>query len=150
MPPTAGQNLDFLFFFFFYLHYIGDISKVVLKKTLSYNTPTKLNAIMFAKHTLAVMHTFHTAEACYKCARFWHSFLMNNFADFLYSAGKKLKISSSCRWRFELATSATDPLFNQSVMLWLWLPFWWQQDICTSHAKTIWMYNYSPPCVTVE
>ena len=82
------QWLDEILIFFFYPHYNGEISKVVFKKTLSCNTPAKLNTILFAQHTLAVMQVFHAAKACYKCTRFWHSFLTNNFADFLYSAGK--------------------------------------------------------------
>ena len=55
-PPTAGRNLDF-----FYPHYIREINKVVFKKTLSCNTPAKLNTILFAQHTLAVIRAFHTA-----------------------------------------------------------------------------------------
>ena len=54
------QRLDEILIFF-YLHYIGEISKVVFKKTLACNTPAKLNAILFAQHTLAVMRAFHTA-----------------------------------------------------------------------------------------
>ena len=42
---------------FFYPHYIGEISKVVFKKSLLCNTPVKLNAILFAQHTLAVIRT---------------------------------------------------------------------------------------------
>ena len=47
----------------FYPHYIGEIGKVVKKKkkTLSCNTPAKINAILFAQHTLATMRAFHTA-----------------------------------------------------------------------------------------
>ena len=65
---------------------------------------------MFAQHMLVInvqeMRAFHTAYACYKCGRFCQSFLVNNLADFPYSAGKKIK-SSSSRWRrFVTATSA--------------------------------------------
>ena len=56
--------------FFFYPHYTGEISKVVFKKTLSCNTHAKLDAILFAEQTLAIMGAFHTAYLCYKCERF--------------------------------------------------------------------------------
>ena len=78
------------------------------KKLLSRTTPAKLNAILFTQHTLAAMRAFHTAKACYKWAQFWHSFLTDNFADFLYSAGKNNQdfvqslvafwISNICYW----------------------------------------------------
>ena len=58
---------------YFYPHFIEELSKVVFKKTVSCNMPTKLDAIMFAQHTLVInaqeMCTFHTAYACYKRAR---------------------------------------------------------------------------------
>ena len=55
------QRLDEILIFFL-PHYIGEISKVVFKKTtLSCNMPAKLNAFLFAQQTLAVMHVFHTA-----------------------------------------------------------------------------------------
>ena len=58
--------------------------------------PAKLDAIMFAQHMLVInvqeMCGFHTAYACYKCAHFWQCFLVNNSADFLYSAGKKSRV----------------------------------------------------------
>ena len=92
---------------FFYLHYIGEISKVVLKKTLSCNTPTKLNAILFAQHTLAVMCSFHTAfklviNACVSDILFLQTTLLISCIVRV----KIIKISSSHWWRFELATSA--------------------------------------------
>ena len=44
---------------------------------------------------------FCVTYACYKCMGYWQSFLINNFADFQYSAGKNIKIS--CRhWCFFL------------------------------------------------
>ena len=52
------------------------------------------------------MGTFHTAYACYKYAHFWQSFLANNFADFQYSVGQKIKSSSSLCLHFLTATSA--------------------------------------------
>ena len=54
------QQLDKILIFL-YPHYIGEISKVVFKKTLSCNTPAKFNAILFAQHVLAIMRAFHTA-----------------------------------------------------------------------------------------
>ena len=64
------QQLDKIFIFFF-THTTSEISaKLFLKKTLSCNTPAKLNAIMFAQHMLAVMQAFHTVYAYYKCTRF--------------------------------------------------------------------------------
>ena len=90
---------------FFYPHNIREISKVVFKKTLLCNTPAKLYAIPFAQHTLAVMRAFHTAQACYKCVHFWHSFLTTLLVSCIVRV-KTIKISSSRWWRFELATSA--------------------------------------------
>ena len=54
------QRLDEILIFF-YPHYIRQISKVVFRKTLSCNTLAKLNAILFAQHTLSIMPAFHTA-----------------------------------------------------------------------------------------
>ena len=103
-PPTLDEIL-----ICFYPHFIEELSKVVFKKIVLCNTPAKLDAIMFAQHMLVInaqeMRKFHTAYACFKCTRFWQSFLVNNFADLLYSAGNKIK-SSSCRWwHFVTATS---------------------------------------------
>ena len=51
----------------FYPHFIEELSKVVFKKTVSCNTPVKLDAIMFAQQTLVInaqeMRAFHTAYA---------------------------------------------------------------------------------------
>ena len=64
------QRLDKILIYF-YQHFIEELSKVVFKKTVSCNTPVKLDAIMFAQHTLVInvqeVHAFHTAYACYKC-----------------------------------------------------------------------------------
>ena len=65
-----GQRLDEILIYF-YPHFIEELSKVVFKKTVSYNTPLKIDAIMFAQHyTLVInMQEMRTAYACYKCAR---------------------------------------------------------------------------------
>ena len=55
------QRLDEILIFFFTHTTSEKSAKLFSKKLLSCNTPTKLNAILFAQHTLAVMHTFHTA-----------------------------------------------------------------------------------------
>ena len=53
------QRLDEIFIFF--TRTTSEISaKLLFKKTLSCNTPAKLNAILFAQHTFAVMQAFHT------------------------------------------------------------------------------------------
>ena len=74
----------FVFCFCFYLHYIWEISKVFYKKTLSCNTPLKLDAIMCDQHALVII----------ACAGFVQhmpdkSFLVNNFADFPDVQAKK-------------------------------------------------------------
>ena len=55
---------------YFYPHFIEELSKVVFKKTVSCNTPTKLDTIMIAQHTLVInvqeMRAFDTAYPCYK------------------------------------------------------------------------------------
>ena len=38
------------------------------------------------------MGVFHTAHACYKCMCLWQSFRVNNFAEFQYSEGKKIRV----------------------------------------------------------
>ena len=86
------QQLDEILIYF-YPHFIEGLSKAVFKKTVSCNTPTKLDAIIFAQNMLVIkvqeICAFHTAYACYKCACFLQTFLANNFSDFLYIAGKK-------------------------------------------------------------
>ena len=103
------QRLDEILTYF-NPHFIEELSKVVFKKTVSCNTPTKLDTIMFAKHTLVInaqeMRELYTACACYKCPRIWQNFLVNSFADFLYCVGKKINSSSSRWWRFVTTTSA--------------------------------------------
>ena len=103
------RRLDEIFIYF-NGHFIQELNKHVFKKIVSYNMPAKLDAIMFAQHMLVInaqeMGAFHTAQVCYKCARFWHSFRVNSFADFLFSAGKKILSSSSRWWRFVTAKSA--------------------------------------------
>ena len=49
-PETAGRNLDY-----FYSYFMQEISKVVFKKTMSCNTPSKLHSIQSAQHTLACL-----------------------------------------------------------------------------------------------
>ena len=104
------QRLDEILIYI-YQHFTEKLSEVVFKKTMSCNTPAKLDTIMYAQHMLVInaqeMGAFHTAYACYKCVHFWQRFLVNNFADFAYSAGKKIESSSSHWWRFVTATTAT-------------------------------------------
>ena len=93
----------------FFLHYIWEIRKVVYKKTLSCNTPTKCDAIL-CKSACACCnctHGFHTAYV-------WQEFSCKQLCWFpKCSAGKKIYISSSRWWRLELATSP--------ILLYLWL-----------------------------
>ena len=89
------QQLDEILIYF-YLHFIEELSKVVFTKTVSCSTPAELEAIKFAQHTLVIntqdMRTFHTAYSCHKWVGFWQSFLVNNVADFPYSADKKSRV----------------------------------------------------------
>ena len=59
------QQLDKIFIIFLPTLHRG-ICTVVFKKTLTCNTPAKLDAILFALHMLAIMHAFHTAYICAK------------------------------------------------------------------------------------
>ena len=88
---------------------------------------------MFAQHTLVIntweMHSFHTEYACFKCSRYWWSFLVNNFADFPYSADNKIMSSSSRWWPFVTITSAIKPLHiappaHQSRDVQRWVRAW--------------------------
>ena len=87
------------------------------KKTLSCNTHTKHNAILFAQHTLAVVRAFHTAFKLVINARVSDIvFLQTTLLISCTVRVKIIKISSSHWWRFELATSAIkSPLVHNST-----------------------------------
>ena len=93
--------------FFFTPHYIGEISKVVLKKTPSCNTPVKLSAILFAQHTLAVMCMFHTQHKLVINAHISVKvFLQTTLLIFYIVRVRVIKILPNCCWHFELALFA--------------------------------------------
>ena len=58
---TNGRTISL----YFYQHYIPEINKLVCKKTLSYNTPAKLDAILYDQHALVIIaRMFHKAYIC--------------------------------------------------------------------------------------
>ena len=89
---------------FFYPYYLREISKVVFKKTLACNTPSKLSAILFAQQTLAARFIQHklVINAHVSDIVFLQTTLLISCIVWV----KIIKISSSLCWRFELATSA--------------------------------------------
>ena len=102
-PPPTGRNLDLF------------LPALHQGTQQSCNTPAKLDAIMFAQPTLVInsqdMWAFQTLNACYKYARFWQSFLVNNFADFLRVKNQEFIQSL-------VAFPLQQHLFN--YMMWLW------------------------------
>ena len=99
----AGINLDFFFLPALYRRN----QQSCFQKYSSYNTPAKLNAILFVQHTLAVMSIFHTALACLLNTHISDIvFLQTTLLISCIVRVKIIKISSSRWWHFELATSA--------------------------------------------
>ena len=82
----------------FYPHYIWEIIKVVYGKSLSCNTPAKLDAVLGNQHVLVI-----NANVSYA----WWSFLVNNFSgvpdvqvknqDFVQSS-MAFQYSNICYW----------------------------------------------------
>ena len=100
-PPMTGWTLDF------FTCTIHKFSKVVYEKTGAFKTSVCCMKIM---HFLRIYNKPVLCEHdCFKFRKHisWHSFLANNFAEFLDEVQViKIKISSSFWWHFVTATSA--------------------------------------------
>ena len=94
IPPSKIQNVDY--FIFFFLTCIWEISKVVCKFTRNC-CQVKLEAILSNLHAFVLFVLV--------CFIQHMDFLVNNFASFMDVGVRKLKIFSSCWWRFVTATS---------------------------------------------
>ena len=121
------QRLDEILIIF--TRTVQEISKVVCKKTLS-------ETLAFITSLCCMKRTHYSKRMLRKqdCVKFlgriaWQSVFENNFADFSDVVGKKIKISSSHWWRFQLASIPTTPSLVAKIgyvrhCFWCWICHW--------------------------